>query len=124
LLSQVLTFSWGDVTFRILDIKSLFREFRVREALSRYKQLDQTEAATVERERRELRQFLFGLKTSTSGSHDIRFAPNVLCKIVCLWLLVEVDAILPISLRFVLQPCPRVRFFSRTEQRIGWKVTQ
>jgi tetratricopeptide (TPR) repeat protein len=44
-----------------------------------YKQLDKTEAATIERQRRELRQFLFVLKDQPANAHPISepLAPSV-----------------------------------------------
>jgi Flp pilus assembly protein TadD len=53
----------GEAHYRLgLAYKRIGEETKAQQELQLYKQIDQTEAATVERQRRELRQFLIILK--------------------------------------------------------------
>ncbi len=53
-----------------LTYKRMGQEAKAQREFEQYKQLDKTEAATIEQQRRELRQFLFVLKDQPGTSHS------------------------------------------------------
>jgi hypothetical protein len=59
-----------------LTYKRIGEEAKAQREFGQYKQLDKSEAATIERQRRELRQFLFVLQSPLVKGQPISRAPS------------------------------------------------